>query len=92
MVVKSDEDKLFRYRKYGFGKVGYVDYNFTVSDDYIANISVFMTKELVAQGYTSENVKLNESEIELINAFVKNNILSQKGRIASFDSNIVEQY
>lgn len=93
MVIKNENsDKLFSYRKYGFGKVGYVDYEFSVNNSYEAQIIISISKETTAQAFSSQKVKLNEGEIEILDLFIKNNILPQKNNISSFDSDIDTKY
>ena len=92
MVRRSNDTNLLRYRKKGFSKVGLFDYDFVVDYDGNAQVDMSLSKETVAQGYSSGKVRLSTEELNLVMAFVINIFLPLRKDISSFESEIGEPY
>jgi hypothetical protein len=66
--------KMLSYNKYGFGKVGYLSYQFKISDDYSTEIRIAISKEVQREERVLGKVALNEEEKSLVDTFIENNI------------------
>lgn len=56
---------MLSFKKYGFGKVGYVETTYTITDDFKLNLTVKMSKETDSKIVRVNEIELTKEEIEL---------------------------
>ena len=60
---------MISFVSYGFGKVGYVNYNYTITEDNKVIIKMHITKEIEGVETPTIEVKLNKEEVKLVDHF-----------------------
>jgi len=71
---------MLSYNKYGFGKVGYLSYQFQISDDYNTEIKLAISKEVQREERVLGKVSLNDEEKSLVDTFIENNIKNRNNK------------
>ena len=87
---KNKTDDILVYRSIGFGKVGLVDYKFIIDKDYNANVSISLDKEIDGEKFSSEKVKINDEERNIINKFIYNFVSVKKRELSSYKDEVVK--
>ena len=88
---KNDDDLLLSYVRIGHGKVSNVLYKFNIDKDYKAFTELTLNTEFSMCGKKSSRNKLNEEEINIVNAFIKNKLSPKKIEKIKCDD-YIEQY
>jgi hypothetical protein len=61
---------MLTYKKYGFGKVGYVETTYTITDDFRLNLHMKISKEVESEEATITGIELTKDEKELVQTLV----------------------
>ena len=75
---------MIEYKKYGFGKVGYVENKYTITDDYKINLSVKISGEIGKESFSINNIPLTEEEIAFIK-LIEDHFNSKKKKVSFFE-------
>ena len=106
-MEKSNNHKLLSFKEWGYGKIAKCLYEFLITDDYQATISMEVSDETHKKTVATPSVPLKEDEVRLVDMFVESLIQPQQSKkgfmedpeipyegqsIESFDLKIVDDY
>jgi len=84
IIIGNGGIGMIEYKKYGFGKVGYVENKYTITDDYKINLSVKISGEIGKESFSINNIPLTEEEIAFIK-LIEDHFNSKKKKVSIFE-------
>ena len=85
MEKNLKNNNLLSYKEWGYGKIAKCIYEFLITDDYQASISITVCDEIHKAGAATSSVALDEQERQLVDLFVARFIEPEKKKQQSFD-------
>lgn len=79
----NNTDNLLEFKKIGFGKTGYVTYQFDISQDYQIQTSIRIDREMDSFSLQTMKEDLSSEERELVDTFIDLVVVPKKNEVCS---------